>query len=80
MQEVADAIKEKILHILSVYPKLSPSMLQMGLGAGCSASMWKPVLHGLIADGIAHQYFHASTFPSGKAANSPIISLSPPSD
>ena len=44
-------IREKILHILRIYPKLSPSMLHQGLGVWMRAGLWRPVLDQLIEDG-----------------------------
>ena len=44
-------IREKIIHLLKVYPIISPTMLQAALGAYVKPIKWRPVLVELIADG-----------------------------
>ncbi len=41
-------IEAKILHILGIYPIISPTMLQSGLGPYTRPSLWRPVLQRLI--------------------------------
>ncbi len=43
-------IATKILHILSIYPVISPTMLQGGLGPYMKPAQWRPVLASLIED------------------------------
>lgn len=47
-----DALRDKIAHILSIYPILSPSMLQIGLGPNVPPRVWKPILRGMIDQGV----------------------------
>ena len=51
-QEDDPTMQERILHCLSIYPILSPSMLQVGIGTNCSPQQWKPILRDLIEKGI----------------------------
>ncbi len=44
-------IETKILHLLSIYPIISPTMLQGGLGPPMRPAQWRPVLAQLISDG-----------------------------
>ena len=44
-------IELKILHLLSIYPVISPTMLQGGLGPYTKAALWRPVLAKLVAQG-----------------------------
>ncbi len=44
-------IATKILHILSIYPIISPTMLQGGLGPYMKPAQWRPVLADLITKG-----------------------------
>ena len=46
-----ETIKDKILHILKIYPIISPTMLQGGLGPYMKPAQWRPVLQDLIASG-----------------------------
>lgn len=41
-------IKEQILHVLKVYPGISPSMLQVGIGSHVKPAKWKPILAKLV--------------------------------
>ena len=43
-------IKAKIVHILLIYPVISPSMLQAGLGPQIKASVWRPILDKMIRE------------------------------
>jgi len=49
MQEVE--IEAKILHILGIYPTISPTMLQGGLGPYTKPALWRPVLAKLVEEG-----------------------------
>lgn len=44
--------REKIIHVLSIYPRLSNSMLQVGVGTGIPPQLWKPILQSLIKEGV----------------------------
>ncbi len=44
-------VEVKILHLLAIYPIISPTMLQAGLGPSTKPALWRPVLSQLIAKG-----------------------------
>lgn len=44
-------IRERIIAVLRVYPKLSATMIQVGVGNNLPAHSWKPVLEKMIDDG-----------------------------
>lgn len=44
-------MEDKILHCLSIYPIISPSMLQIGIGTHHAPTEWKPALRELIQRG-----------------------------
>jgi len=46
-----EMIRARILHTLTIFPKLSMSMLQIGIGTGFPPALWHPVLEDLIRDG-----------------------------
>lgn len=50
-EEVGQEIEEKILHLLSIYPIVSPTMLQGGLGPYMKPAVWRPVLDRLVDEG-----------------------------
>jgi hypothetical protein len=47
-ESLEDSIKAKILHILKIYPHVSPSMLQVGLGSSLPSKAWRPVLEAML--------------------------------
>ena len=47
----AGEIETRILHLLRIYPIISPTMLQSGLGPSTKPAQWRPVLTALIAQG-----------------------------
>lgn len=44
-------IETRILHLLKIYPIISPTMLQSGLGPSTKPAQWRPVLVDLLARG-----------------------------
>lgn len=68
--EVVDPAKEDIekrIHlILSVYPKVSPSMLQVALGTSLPPAVWRPVLEKMITQGTVVRGSVAATTPHGR--------------
>src|SRR3954462_413217 len=61
-----DMIRHRILHTLWIYPKISPSMLQIGIGTGFPSALWHPVLDQLIANGIVLRTQVQATNPVSK--------------
>ena len=47
----SEEIEVKILHLLGIYPIISPTMLQGALGPAVKAALWRPVLAQLVEDG-----------------------------
>lgn len=68
-QDLAD----KICHVLSVYPQISPSMLQIALNV--SAPTWKPILEDLIDTGKVERKHTVSPTPTGRHQTYTILSL-----
>lgn len=68
-------LKQKILFILGIYPRLSHSMLQIGMGTGLPALLWRPSLDALIAQGVVKSENVQLTTPSGRAQTYKVLSL-----
>lgn len=51
-----EQIRMKIIELLTVYPRMSPTMLQAGLGPSLAPAFWRPIYDGLIAEGSVVQY------------------------
>lgn len=66
-------IQDKILHILSVYPQISPSMLQISLNL--PASSWKPALEHLIKDEKVVRMVVVMNTPTGRLQSHTILHL-----
>lgn len=61
-----DLVAAKILHTLKIYPKLSASMLQVGIGTALPPKIWRPVLARLEEEGKVKQYDVGFVSPSGR--------------
>ena len=59
-----DVVRGKILHVLSIYPKISPSMLQISLNI--KAAVWRPVMEALIEEGLIKRSTIVSPTPAGR--------------
>lgn len=63
-------MREKITHVLTTYPLLSNSMLQVGVGASLEPRMWKPVLAKMIRMREITQENYSNMTPNGRAVTS----------
>ena len=59
-------IKEKIVHILLIYPVISTSMLQAGLGPQIVAGLWRPILNELIEHEVIKRESVTMKSPAGR--------------
>lgn len=71
-----DRLARRIVHVLSIYPQVSPSMLQVGLGPGLSAEIWRPVLEQLLLDKVVKKQQISHATPAGRSQVYTILSLS----
>lgn len=71
-----DEVEAKILHLLTLYPIISPTMLQGGLGPSVRPKLWRPVLTQLIEAGrVEEEQINAQTH-SGRYNTYTRLSLS----
>jgi len=68
-------IAKRIRHVLSIYPKLSMSMLQVGIGTSMAPNFWKPTLQKLIDGKHVVLSNETHTGPTGRLQVYTIISL-----
>lgn len=59
-------IREKIIHLLKIYPIISPTMLQGGLGPYVKPKVWRPILEQLVQEGIVEQTQETLLSPGGR--------------
>lgn len=70
-----ELIEARIIHVLTIWPKLNPSMLQVGIGTALSPKMWHPVLDRLISEGKVIKQELSGRGPTGRDQIFTIISL-----
>ena len=74
-REMKIDIEMKILHILSIYPVISPTMLQAGLGPSTKPLFWRPILTTLIEDGKVREEHESKMTPSDRSNTYTKLSL-----
>jgi hypothetical protein len=70
-----DLVRKKIEFVLTHYSRLSPSMLQVGIGTGISPTFWRAVLGEMIKEGTVQQEVFTAKFPNGRDQTLKILSL-----
>lgn len=73
--ETTSYIRKRILHVLSIYPKLSHSMLQVGIGTALSPKMWRPILDDLIEEGAIQEDTIVAVGPTERTQSYTILEL-----
>jgi len=71
-----DFVREKIRHVLLIYPKLSMSMLQVGIGTGVPPRFWHPVLEDMKKEGLITVETRSLSAPNGRDQIYKIVQLS----
>ena len=66
VEEVEEEIRTKIVHLLKIYPVVSPTMLQSGLGPSLRPAIWRPVLRSMIADSTILEESISKETPAGR--------------
>lgn len=74
-EETSVAIRDKIIHVLKIYPKLSPSMLHIALGTSLPTSIWRPVLEEMIAECVVLSNNETHEAPSGRNQTYNVLTL-----
>lgn len=72
---IITAIETKICFVLGIYPRISPTMLQMGLGASFPPEIWKPVLNNMVQQGTITLEEIQLTSPVNRQQTYKILSL-----
>lgn len=73
-------IHNRIIHVLTLYPKLSPTMLQMGLGPQTETKIWKPILEEMILKDEVVREFVTLLSPGGRWKSYTFLSLRVPGE
>lgn len=72
-----DVLRSRIIQALMIYPRLSPSMLQVGIGTAVPSSMWRPTLERLILENVVLRTQLPVVTMTGRHKNCEILELSP---
>lgn len=61
-----EEIQRKIIHLLRIYPVISPTMLQAGLGPSVKPDTWRPALDHLVSGGRVVEAQQSAQTPAGR--------------
>lgn len=70
-----DLVRRKILHLFSIFPKLSPSMIQVGIGTSLPPTLWRPIADELVKEGKLTRTIEQHTTPSDRWQSYTIYAL-----
>ena len=73
-----ELVKARIVHVLRIYPRISPSMMQTGIGPNTPPNIWRPILEEMINEGIVSRTQETNQSETGRWKTSVILSLSAP--
>jgi len=76
--ESDSALGEKIVFTLTLFPRLTPTMLQVGIGPHVPPRRWRPILERLVTEGKISREERGVTTPIGQYRTVTILSLSEP--
>lgn len=68
-------VEDRIVAVLRIYPRLSPSMLHIGIGTSMPTKIWRPVLQDLIDRKIVVQESKVDLSAKGRSQSHTILSL-----
>jgi hypothetical protein len=71
-------VREKIIHVLTVFPRLSHSMLQVGIGTSMPPAIWRPILAQMIRAGEVVETPLTARTPHGRDQTYEILHLPVP--
>lgn len=66
-------IRERIEHVLRIYPRISGGMLQVGIGTSIPPALWRPIYKRMLAEGIVIEGRVTLHGPTGRVQDYTII-------
>ena len=63
MEQTQELVERRIIHLLKIYPGISPTMLQAALGPKTKPQTWRPALKRLLEQGVVEQEFVVAESP-----------------
>lgn len=73
-----ESIRSRILFLLSVYPVMSPSMIQQGIGPAVPIKVWRPIYEALITEGVLKREVFVLETNKGQARAHTLVTLATP--
>jgi hypothetical protein len=73
--QTVSKVREKIIFSLTIYPVLSPSMVQIAVTPVVPPSVWRPILEQLIEEGIVERRNQLLDTPAGNQKVKTLLSL-----
>lgn len=74
-EDDALAMEARIIHVLTLYPKLMPTMLHTGIGPHVPPKEWRPVLEKMIKEGRVVREVLQTVTPIGQNRTVTVIRL-----
>jgi hypothetical protein len=71
-------LREKMMFLLTIYPKLTPTMLHVGIGPQVRPQTWRPVMEALIREGKIKRTGTSVYTPKGQFRTYTILELCTP--
>jgi hypothetical protein len=71
-------LREKMMFLLTIYPKLTPTMLHVGIGPHVRPQMWRPVMEALIRERKVKRTGVSVYTPKGQYRTYTILELNTP--
>ena len=72
-QDNVQAVRERILHVFSIYPEISPSMLQISLNL--KTVIWRPIVDELVNEGLIKRSSIIAPTPTGRHQSYIVLKL-----
>lgn len=72
----AEMLRSRIVHVLTVFPFLSQSMINVGIGTSIPSKLWQPILEDLISEGTISKTAINAQSPSDRNQTYTIYHLS----
>lgn len=69
-----DELVHRIMKVLSIYPRISPTMLQVGIGPQIPPRLWHPVLEKLVLENTVQREYITTDSQAGRFKTFTIIS------
>lgn len=73
MSTEEDSVRDRIKHVLGVYPKISPSMLQIVIHV--KPAIWRPIVDDMVKERIIKRHSIIDITPTGRNQSYTVLQL-----